>query len=144
VSRIISSNKALLLSSASSNFKKSVSMPFSDNNINFEKTDSKSDVHFALGKCNAVGKLVVEYRKSGRFIEVSKVNCYGTLSDLYDWAYGSNLSLFGLKFDLTKYAARTQAGHATLTSRPHQKAGRVFFTEVNFASGWKEWSNKKY
>jgi hypothetical protein len=105
-------------------------------------------VHLALGKCNAIGNLIVKYRSApGGKIEVSEINCYGTISDLYDWAFGTKLTfpVFGNQIDLTKDAARTQAGYATLSpATAWSSAGRVFFTEVKFGSGWINWNNTVY
>ena len=148
VSRIIFANKAALAATATGTFKTSAPIPFSDNKVAFGDTDNQEDVHLALGKCNAVGNLIVKYRSApGGKIEVSKINCYGTISDLYDWAFGTKLTfpVLGNQIDLTKDAARTQAGYATLSpATAWPRAGRVFFTEVKFGSGWINWNNILY
>jgi len=68
---------------------------------------------------------------------VAKVNCYGSMVDLYDFSYGaSKVTVLGIDVADPKAAARTQAGYASLTFAPWPDAGRVFFTEVQFGTGW--------
>ena len=68
---------------------------------------------------------------------MAKVNCYGSMVDLYDFSYGaSKVTVLGIDVADPKAAARTQAGYASLTFAPWPDAGRVFFTEVQFGTGW--------
>jgi hypothetical protein len=137
--RLIDAIKGQLLPIATATKQTSAPIPFSDDKINFEGSDFRTDLHLALGKCRAEGTITVIYSLtfdgSKLFIHESKIDGYVT--DLYDWAYGTTLVLPILgQIDLTKDAARTQAGHATLTDPGTPNAGRVFFTNVEIKTGW--------
>jgi hypothetical protein len=147
VSRIIKLNKAALVATATAAWQTSAALPYADDKIAFGNSDNLEDVHLALGKCKAAGTLMVKYRSSpGGKIEVSEINCTGVIDDLYDFAYGTKLEfpILGFQIDLAKDATRTQAGNATLAAAPWPNAGRIFFTETNFASGWINWQNLIY
>lgn len=113
-----------------------VSLGFMDSDLDFSKDDD--DVRYTLGKASFVGTLEVSCRKiSPTQVEVAQVNCYGSIPDLYDWAYGADDIAFGIvTLASPKQAARTQAGHATLSAAPHPDAGRIFFVEVQLGTGW--------
>jgi hypothetical protein len=46
------------------------------------------------------------------------------------------VTALGIDFADPKEAPRTQAGYATLAFAPCPDAGRVFFTKVEFGTGW--------
>lgn len=143
VDRIITANKASLVSTATTSWATSGAIVFNDDQVAFTSGLFPSDLHLALGKCKAAGELKVKYRSlAGGKIEISEINCTGAIKDLYDWAFGIDLTVGGIRVDMPKYAARTQAGNATLAVHPWPDAGRIFFTEVELASGWKNWANK--
>ena len=137
--RLINGIKGQLLPTATAKKVTSTPIPFSDDKINFERSDLRSDLHLALGKCRANGTITVKYSSSidGSKLHIHEYKIDGHVTDLYDWAYGTSLVLPVLgQIDLTKDAARTQAGHATLTSLATPDAGRVFFTNVEIKTGW--------
>ena len=77
---------------------------------------------------------------TGTALEVSAVNCWGALFDLYDWTWDApqlKLPFTGQVVGEPREAAKVQAGFATLAaSTSWPSAGRVFFTKVNFGTGW--------
>jgi len=70
------------------------------------------------------------YKKVGGQIKIGNTEIIGSFDDIYDFAYGSGAN--------AQKGAMIQAGHATLISID---SGKVFFTRVNFDSGWSnEWN----
>ncbi len=135
--RLIMANKPNLLASATSTQQESAPIAFTDDRIAFELSDLRSNVHLALGKCDAHGTITFRYRESiGGNLEILEYKMDGYVTDLYDWAYGTNLKLGPIQLDLTKDAAITQAAFATLTDPRWPFAGRVFFTNVEIKTGW--------
>ena len=57
----------------------------------------------------------------------------GSFSDIYDFAYGGGAR--------AREASMNQAGHAGVATT---NSGKVFFTRVNFDSGWSNNWNGKY
>jgi hypothetical protein len=138
INRLILANKAALLAAATTSVKESNPILFTDDQISFETSDYRSDVHLALGKCDANGTITFKYRKSlSGGLEILEFKCDGFVTDLYDWAYGTSLTIpiYG-QIDLTKDAAITQAAFATLTDPRWTYSGRVFFTNVEIKTGW--------
>jgi len=138
--RLIMKIKDNLRSTATNTEQTSYPIPFEDDQINFEGSDLRSDLHLALGKCRAEGTITVKYRLNidGSLLDIKECKIDGYVTDLYDWAYGTSLVLPVLgQIDLTKDAARTQAGHATLTNAAAPNAGRVSFTNVEIKTGWR-------
>lgn len=115
-----------------------MNISFTDNDIDFSASDTNDQVHAALGKCKFVGSLEVSCKlKAGGGFDVGALNCHGAMVDLYDFAYGARkVTVLGIDIADPKEAARTQAGFATLTFSPWSDAGRVFFTKVEFGTGW--------
>ena len=115
-----------------------VNISFTDKDIDFSASDTNDQVHAALGKCEFVGSLEVSCKlKAGGGFDVGALNCCGAMVDLYDFAYGARkVTVLGIDIADPKEAARTQAGFATLTFSPWPDAGRVFFTKVEFGTGW--------
>ncbi len=135
--RVLQTNIATLAATATSTWSVKT-LPVDDREIDFAISDKKTELHFALGKCRVIGSLEVSYRAlPAGGIEVNSLNCYGNTIDLYDFAYGAKKIFLG-RFEIAdpKNAARTQAGNASLASAPWPDAGRVFFTKVEFGTGW--------
>jgi len=142
IDRVIKANKAALTAIATSSWTDSVPISFVDNNLQFAASDNGEEVHVCLGACKAVGSLIVNFRaRASGGIEVSSVNCYGAVEDLYDWSYGGpKLTFLGQTLADPKQPARCQAGHATLTGAPWPDAGRIFYAKVEFGTGVKAWA----
>ena len=139
IGRLLSKHKATLAAAATSVESVVTLSPITDDKISFRDTDENDQVHVALGQCRFEGGLEVKVKKgTGTTLDVSEVNCWGAVLDLYDWDYHSpKPSLGPIVLGDPAEAAKVQAGYATLaatTSWPD--AGRVFFTKVNFGTGW--------
>jgi hypothetical protein len=130
--RILFNNKAALIA-ASSPAWGVVTISYTDNNIDFASSDKARQVHAIFGKCESVGGMQVSCRLTPTgAVEIGALNCYGSITDLYDFAYSAS-PIANIE---PKKAARTQAGFATLTSATWPNAGRFFFTKVEFGTGW--------
>ncbi len=99
----------------------------------------------AFGKIDFVGRLRISYKKtSATTIQVGGVEVIGSFDDLYDWAYtGAKFSFLLFTFD-PREPAMVQAGHATLSKAPHSNAGKIFFTRVEFNTGFANTWNGNY
>jgi hypothetical protein len=99
----------------------------------------------AFGKIDFIGRLRVSYKKiNATTIQVGGVEVIGSFDDIYDWAYGGpKLSFLGFTFD-PREPAMVQAGHATLSKAPHPNAGKVFFTRVEYNTGFANTWNGNY
>ena len=95
-----------------------------------------NNLGYAFGKVDIVGKLRVSYKKTGtNSITVGSIEATGSFDDLYDFAYGSG--------GKAREAAMVEAGHATLATSPEANSGKVFFTRLEFNTGFKSW-NRNY
>ena len=129
ISNTVTANLSSLLASGTSTFTNSSSLPFSIF-IDFGATETAfgfNKLKDAFGRVTVNGSLQVTYRKTGATsIEVSDVNVSGSFDDLYDFDYhAGTLSLWG---------SLIQAGHATISTPP---SGKIFFTRLEFNTGWK-------
>jgi hypothetical protein len=99
----------------------------------------------AFGKIDFIGRLRISYKKtSATTIQVGGVEVIGSFDDLYDWAYGgAKFSFLLFTFD-PREPAMVQAGHATLSKAPHANAGKIFFTRVEFNTGFANTWNGNY
>ncbi|MCX8495664.1 MAG: hypothetical protein ORN51_05715, partial [Akkermansiaceae bacterium] len=98
----------------------------------------------AFGKIDFIGRLRVSYKKINTTIQVGGVEVIGSFDDIYDWAYGGpKFSFLGFTFD-PREPAMVQAGHATLSKAPHPNAGKVFFTRVEYNTGFVNTWNGNY
>ena len=114
-----------------------VTISVTDKDIDFSQSDTWDQLHVTLGKCDFVGSLEVSCRRnaSGGF-DVSALNCYGSIIDVYDFAYGARkLKFLSVELADPREGAKTQAGFATLASAPWPDAGRVFFVKVEIGTG---------
>jgi hypothetical protein len=139
VARLLHKHKAMIAASATSAVSIVTLNSLTDSSISFRDTDKNKKVHVALGQCKFEGGLQVKVQTgSGLALEISEVNCWGSLLDLYDWDYHSPKPSFaGVVMGDPAEAAKVQAGYATLApSTSWPDAGRVFFTKVDFGTGW--------
>ncbi|MGD9748782.1 MAG: hypothetical protein AB7V57_20745, partial [Verrucomicrobiales bacterium] len=142
VQKIIGDNKAAMISAYTGTPEWPVS-PYYDfsEDKDFVKTDPDdfglNELGYAFGKVTIKGKLRVSYKKTGAAtIQVGAVEVIGAFDDLYDFAYGGG--------DRAKQASMVQAGHATLAGTTDPDSGKVFFTRVEFNSGWANTWNGNY
>lgn len=89
-----------------------------------------NELHLAFGTVTVTGTPHVSFRViNPTTIEVGSINVSGSFDDLYDFDFwgGGNLP---------KQGSMVQAGYATLstTARP---AGKIFYTRLNYATGWR-------
>jgi hypothetical protein len=127
----VTGNLSALLASGTPDFAISTTMSFSKF-INFGLTEPGgfgeiNELNLAFGRVTINGSLRVRYRKtSATSIEVSEVDISGSFDDLYDFDYSSGGN--------ARRASMVQAGHATISTPP---SGRVFFTRLEFNTGWR-------
>jgi hypothetical protein len=142
VQKVISDNKAAMISAYTGTPQWLVSSTYSySEDKDFIKTDPDdfglNELGYAFGKVKITGQLRVSYKKtSATTIHVGSVEVIGTFDDLYDFAYGGG--------DKAKEAAMVQAGHATLAGAAEPNSGKVFFTKVEFNTGWANTWNGNY
>ena len=133
IGRLLIKHKATLAAAATTTECVVPLSPITDDDINFKISDEYEQVHVALGACRFEGGLEVKVKKgAGLTLEVSEVNCWGAVSDLYDWGYDAPklAKSFGIFGTVVLGEPREAA-----TAWPD--AGRVFFTKVNFGTGWR-------
>ena len=142
IKRLLAKHKAALAASATAAESVVTLNALTDDGINFRDTDKYYQVHVALAACKFEGGMQVKVKKgAGAALEVSEVNCWGALFDLYDWGYDAPKlkTPNGTVIGEAREAAKVQAGFATLAaSTSWPSAGRVFFTKVNFGTGWED------
>jgi hypothetical protein len=137
-------NKASLLAAGSSSWTVSSPISFSYS-IEFDKTEpppeifgyplAVNELFLSFGKVTVVGTARVSYRVlTPTTIEVGSVELVGGFDDLYDFAYGSG--------EKPRTAAKTQAGHATLSSTAFP-SGKIFYVHLDYNTGF-ETVNKNY
>lgn len=140
IKRLLVKHKAALAAAATATESVVTLNALTDDGINFRETDKNHQVHVALGACKFEGGMQVKIKKgTGTALEVSEVNCWGALFDLYDWGYDAPklTAPNGTVIGEPREAAKVQAGYAILAaSTSWPSAGRVFFTKVNFGTGW--------
>ena len=132
ISRLISSNKAEILGFAQTGFWIThILVDVEDENVDFKKDGSRSDMAVSLGKCRFRGNLEVEMTAAPSGFQVRYVKLSGVFIDLYDFSWpGGNIEVVGIPIIDVGNATKTQAGHATLTAAPHLDGGRIFYTRV--------------
>jgi hypothetical protein len=131
-SRLISSNKAEILGFAQTGFWIThILVDVEDENVDFKKDGSRSDMAVSLGKCRFRGNLEVEMTAAPSGFQVRYVKLSGVFIDLYDFSWpGGNIEVVGIPIIDVGNATKTQAGHATLTAAPYLDGGRIFYTRV--------------
>lgn len=89
-----------------------------------------NELHLAFGSVNITGTLQVSFRVlNPTTIEVGSISVSGSFDDLYDFDYWSG--------SLPQSAAIVQAGYASLSTAA-SPSGKLFYTRLNFATGWIE------
>lgn len=132
VDSVIHANLEALLVAGSADWHESSAITFSESK-DFFVTEKPligiNELGNAFGKVNITGELRIKCRTtSASTLEVSQVNIIGSFDDLYDFAYGGG--------DRARQASLVQAGHATLSTST-EPSGKLFFTRVEFATGWR-------
>lgn len=141
VDKVARDNLAALIAAYDGTVEWAVSPPYTFNESkNLIETESVfigfNKLGLAFGKVDIGGTIRFSYKKTGpNTITVGSVEVLGSFNDLYDFAYGGG--------DQARQASMVQAGHATLAKAPDANAGKVFFTRLEFNSGWKNW-NRNY
>lgn len=136
VGKIITLNKTALLSAhpGTDEYITSGYITFTNEEKNFNETDPEElpggipELGFAFGKVSISGTIRVSYKKSGSFLFVGSVEAIGSFDDLYDFAWGTG--------GWAQTGAIVQAAHATLASSTYPQSGKVFFTRLEFNSGF--------
>ena len=141
IRRLLLNQKAALAAAATTTESVVTLNTLLDDGINFADSDRRDQVHVAIGACKFEGGMQVKVKKgTGASLIVSEVNCWGALIDLYDWSYDAKaiaLPVTGQVVGEPREASKVQAGYATLAaSTSWPDAGRVFFTKINFGTGW--------
>jgi hypothetical protein len=99
----------------------------------------------AFGRVDFIGRLRISYKKiSATTIQVGGVEVIGSFDDVYDWQYGGDKFSFLFSAFDPREPAMVQAGHATLSKSPHANAGKIFFTRVEFSTGFADTWNGNY
>lgn len=112
------------------------------NEPDFNQTDPSdlpeefSELGLAFGKVTITGTVRVSYKKTGSFLIVGGVEVIGSFDDLYDFAWGAG--------SIARQASFIQAGHATLAPPITPDSGKVFFTRVQFNTGFANTWNGTY
>lgn len=148
VQKVINDNKAAMISAYAGTPEWPVSpwYNFSEEK-DFIKTDGEPEIFgvplgipelgASFGKVKITGRLRVSYKKtSATTIQVGSVEVIGSYDDLYDFAYGGG--------SRARQASMVQAGHATLAGTTEPNGGKVFFTRVEFNSGFANTWNGNY
>ena len=141
VEKVLRDNIAALVAAYDGSVEWAVSSPYTFNESkNLIETEAVfigfNKLGLAFGKVDIGGTIRFSYKKTGpNSITVGSVEVIGNFDDLYDFAYGGG--------DQARQASMIQAGHATLAKAPEANAGKVFFTRLEFNSGWKNW-NRNY
>jgi hypothetical protein len=139
VEKVARENLATLIAAYDGSVEWLVSQPYTFNESkNLIETESSliNKLGSAFGKVDIGGTIRFSYKKTGPdSITVGSIELIGSFDDLYDFAYGGG--------DQARQASMVQAGHATLARVPEANAGKVFYTRLEFNSGWKNW-NRNY
>lgn len=141
VEKVLRDNIAALVAAYDGSVEWAVSSPYTFNESkNLIETEAVfigfNKLGLAFGKVDIGGTIRFSYKKTGpNSISVGSAEVIGNFDDLYDFAYGGG--------DQARQASMVQAGHATLAKAPEANAGKVFFTRLEFNSGWKNW-NRNY
>jgi hypothetical protein len=148
VQKVINDNKTAMISAYTGTPEWPVSPYYSfSEEKHFIKTDGEPEIFGVLlgipelgasfGKVKITGQLRVSYKKtSATTIQVGSVEVIGSYDDLYDFAYGGG--------SRARQASMVQAGHATLAGTTEPNSGKVFFTRVEFNSGFANTWNGNY
>jgi hypothetical protein len=148
VQKVINDNKAAMISAYTGTPEWPVSPYYNfTEEKDFIKTDGEPEILGAplgipelgasFGKVKITGQLRVSYKKtSATTIQVGSVQVIGSYEDLYDFAYGGGTR--------ARQASMVQAGHATLAGTTEPNGGKVFFTRVEFNSGFANTWNGNY
>lgn len=88
-----------------------------------------NELHLAFGSVTITGTLQVSFRVlNPTTIEVGTISVSGSFDDLYDFDYWSGSN--------AQSASMVQAGHASLSTVANP-SGRIFYTRLNYATGWR-------
>jgi hypothetical protein len=148
VQKVINDNKTAMISAYTGTPEWPVSPYYSfSEEKDFIKTDGEPEIFgvplgipelgASFGKVKITGQLRVSYKKtSATTIQVGSVEVIGSYDDLYDFAYGGG--------SRARQASMVQAGHATLAGTTEPNSGKVFFTRVEFNSGFANTWNGNY
>jgi len=129
---VIKGNILALLAHGSFEWKESDPLPYIQSK-DFFITENPlvgiNELGNAFGKVTIEGDIRVKYRKkSSNMIEVEQFYTTGAFGDIYDFAYGGG--------GRARQASMVQAGHASF-STDSEPSGKIFFTRVEFSTGWK-------
>lgn len=92
-----------------------------------------NELGLAFGSVPVMGTLRVRYKVlNSTSIQVDEINANGSFDDLYDFFYNPT----AVGSSRARSASIVQAGHTTL-STPATPSGRIFFTRLEFDTGWK-------
>ena len=139
VEKMISTHKASMLAAYTGTPEWPVSPYYQfDESIDLIDTEKEfigiNELGNAFGKVDFKGQVRFSYKKVGDEIRIGSTEVIGSFSDLYDFAYGGGAGR-------ARQASMVQAGHASLANGNN---GKVFFTHLNFDSGWSNNWNGDY
>lgn len=142
VHKVIGANKAALISAYTGSPEWPISAAFAFNEepdllITEDDPIGINELGNAFGKVPISGHIRISYKKiNATTIEVGSVEVIGSFGDIYDFAYGGG--------ERARNASMVQAGHATLPSSAEPNAGKVFFTRLEFNTGFSTRWNGNY